>query len=373
MNLTKLALTESYSDPEFETYYNDLEKNVSVFDIQAKQDGLTNSPNTLKHYKVQVVTPLKSTIQKALDFNYSKFPPVSDMAVMQNLRTNSDNKVFELTKEKNDKERKLNQLRGEQKHLKASCKIGLSSKLRVIIPASFGLIEGFLVFDMARNTSLPFIVCVFWGLLTALVSGFGLHLAGNYICKSKTPFQAKRRWITVIAISFVVALSLGLWRANSYSEASNINSQIDPTQTATPSTEFSPWPFVIISFVSFLVALAFEIKYWLTDEEKKNLRKYEEKSEEVKNEEHQYNLLKQQIDDIKTKSAFDSGRVMRKQEYACSNEQRLLSLAQDVINRYEGINVDCRKDYQCPAFFGEQINFGFKLYFTPLFNSLKRS
>jgi ABC-type multidrug transport system fused ATPase/permease subunit len=369
---TSIQLQSSYSDPEFEATYENAEKELMAFDVDAKQGGLLNQPTTQKQYKIRVITPIKALIQKVIDFNYSRNQLFSDMAVAQSLRTTASDKASVLEREKNEKERNLVPLRNEQKSLKESCKRGLSTMLRIIIPALFGTCEGVLVFNMLLGSSLPFIVSFFLALLTALVAGFGLHLGANFICKAKD-LQVKRiRYAIVLTISFFVACALGVWRAKSYSDASNISSQIDVNQPAGEPAHFSPWPFILISFISFVVALAFEIKYWLTDKEKRQLKKYEEKTAEVKKEEQAVEMMKLKIEAIRANSNSDSASVIRRQEYACTNEERLLSLAQHTVSRYESTNVEFRKDNQCPEFFGEPVDFRFKLYFTPLFNSIKQ-
>lgn len=373
MTLTKSTQFQaSYSDPEFEASYESLEKELSVFDVDAKQSGLMNNPTTLKQFKIRVIRPIKALIQKVIDLNYSRNQMFSDMAVAQSLRTSASDKAFVLEKEKNEKEKNLVPLRNEQKSLKENCKRGISTMLRIIIPALFGICEGFLVFNMLLSSSLPLVVAFFLAILTALVAGFGLHLGAHFICKAKTILVRRIRFAIVLIISFLVAYALGVWRARSYSDASNINSQIDLHQSSGSASNFSPWPFVLISFISFVVALAFEIRYWLSDDEKKLLKKYEEKTAEVKKEEQAVRALNREIEAIKVNSNFDSASVMRRQEYACTNEDRLLSLAQHTVSRYESINVEFRKDNQCPDFFGETVDFGFKLYFIPLFNSIKQ-
>jgi len=326
----------------------------------------------LKQYRISVIRPLKALVQKVIDLNYSHNQSFSDMAVAQSLRTIASDKATALEREKNEREKKLVPLRNELKYLKESCKRGISTMLRIIIPALFGTCEGFLVLNMLLGSSLPFLVAFFLALLTALVAGFGVHVGANFICKATTLHARKIRFVTVLVIAFFVASALGVWRAQSYSAASNINAEIDLRQSLGTPANFSPWPFILISFISFVVALAFEIKYWLTDKEKAQLKKYEEKAVELRKEEEAQEIMKLKIEAIKANSNVDSASVMRRQEYACTNEERLLSLAQHTLSRYESINIEFRKDNQCPEFFGEPVDFGFKLHFTSLFNSIKQ-
>ena len=72
----------------------------------------------------------------------------------------------------------------------------------------------------------------------------------------------------------------------------------------------------------------------------KRLKMLESKSHQVKKLQQEFLRFKIQIDEIKSNSTIDSASLMRRQEYANSFEERLRSLAQYIINHYEGINVE---------------------------------
>ena len=136
---------------------------------------------------------------------------------------------------------------------------------------------------------------------------------------------------------------------------------------------YSPWPFVTISFIAFIVALAFEIRAWISDEEKKRIKQYEDKCSEVEKAEQEYKTLKREIESINEEVTAECGLAMQKHEYACGNEKRLVSLAHQVISVYESTNADCRKDRQCPQFFGQKPDFRFTFYFNKIFNTKLQS
>lgn len=371
--MQQLTTTESYVDPIFEDYFKKLEREqLSAISIQAKQDGLMNKPTSVRHHTTQTITPLKSVIQKALDFNYSRHQPISDLAIAQQQRTIASDGIGIKEKQKNAIEKIVLQLKEECCCLKDNLNCTISPRLRNLIPVSFGISEGVLVFNILQSAAFPALLTFFLAIVIALASAVGLHLGANFIRKALTKAAIIKRYVIVLSLAFVVALMLGVWRANLYTDTVNINSQIDLNSSASAATSFSPWPFVLISIISFIVALAFEIKYWQSDEEKKNQKKYEDKSKELKNAEREYKDINKEIDTLKSTSSSESGCTIRKQEYACSNENRLRTLAQQLINHYEGINVEYRPDGDCPAFFGELINTDFKLYFSDIFNKLNQ-
>lgn len=368
---TNLSIQSVYVLPEFEAFYEKLEREqLAIAGMMGQQDGQANKPISQRHYNIQQINSFKGVIQKALDYNYSLFKPVSTIAVTKELRNTGTENIFLLEKDKNAKEKKLLFLQHEQMNAKGTFNY-LSSRLRIIIPALFGISEGVLVFSILQTASFPGIVKFFLSIVIALASAFGLSLGAHYICKAINKKAKKERFAIVITLAFAVAAGLGIWRAGLYETSVNINSQIDLSSHASDAN-FSSLPFIVISFISFLVALAFELKHWLTDEQKEKIKKYEElKTESKKIELEKENIIKE-IKEIKTTVSRASGDVFQQQECAFSNERRLISLAQQIKNHYEATNVEHRPDNSCPAFFGELITGDFKLYFADIFNNVKQ-
>jgi hypothetical protein len=367
----KLSIQSVYVLPEFETFYEKLEREqLAVAEMMGQQDGQVNKPTSPRHYNIQQVSSIKAVIQKALDYNYSLFKPVSTIAVTKELRNTGTENILLLEKEKNAKEKKLLFLKHEQINVRGAFNF-LSSKLRIIIPALFGISEGVLVFSILQTASFPGVVKFFLSIVIALASAFGLNLGANYICKATNTKVKKERFAIVIAIAFAVAAGLGIWRAGLYEASANINSQIDLSSHPADAT-FSSLPFILISFISFIVALSFEIKHWLNDEQKAKLKKYEQLMTESKEIGLERENIVKEIKDIKAAVSTASGDVLRQQEYALANEYRLISLAQQIKNHYESTNIENRSDNSCPAFFGESITCDFKLYFADIFNNVKQ-
>jgi hypothetical protein len=372
METQLLKHQQVFINPEFEAFFTKLEKEqVALAGIAGKQDGLANKPTSARHYNIQVMSSIKAAIQKAIDFNYSLFKPVSAIAITKELRNTATEDILLLEKDKNAKEKKLLFLKNEQAELRGTVNY-ISAKLKIIIPALFGLAEGILVYTILQSAGFPLLVRFFLSFVIAFASAFGLSLGANYISKATDKRSRKRRFAVVITLAFVVAAGLGIWRAGLYSGSVTINSQIDLTSSADQTTNFSSLPFILISFISFLVALAFELKHWQTDEQKARIKLYEEKVAEVKLTEQESNAIKTQIKIIKETASTASGEALIMQEYAFSNEIRLVTLARQVQNHYEATNIEHRLDNTCPAFFGESISSDFKLYFNNLFAHLKQ-
>lgn len=367
-----LTIQPKYVLPEFETYFEKLEREqLALAEMLGQQDGRTNKPTSQRHYVVQVSSSFKAIIQKAIDYNYTLFKPISTIAITREIRNAAIENLCLLDKEKNAKEKKLLHLKHEQSDLKITTS-SISSKLKIIIPAMFGLSEGVLLYSILQNASFPGVVKFFLSIVIAMASAFGLNLGAHHICRAEGKRRKQKRFVVVITLAFVVAAGLGIWRANISGTSANINSQIDVANYSAQPTNFSALPFILLSFISFLVALAFELKHWLSDEQKARQKTYEKILAESKKIELEKNAIQEEIKTTKANISATSGDVLRQQEYAFANERRLISLAQQLQNRYEAANMEHRPDNSCPAFFGEPITADFTLYFDNLFTNLKQ-
>ncbi|MGC4100870.1 hypothetical protein [Ferruginibacter sp.] len=372
METKLLKHQQVFVNPEFEAFFKKLEREqLDLAGIAGRQDGLANKPTSARHYNIQVVSSIKAAIQKAIDFNYSLFKPVSAIAITKEMRTTEAENILLLEKDKNAKEKKLLSLKSEQAELRGSINY-IAAKLKIIIPALFGLAEGILVYTILQSAGFPLIVRFFLSFVIGLTGTYGVNLGANFISKAVNKKSWKKRFAVVITLAFAVAAGLGVWRAGLYSGSVTINSQIDLTSSGNQTTSFSSLPFILISFISFLVALAFELKHWQTDEQKARIKLYKEKVAEGKKIELESHVINNKIKIAKENVSAASGEALVIQEYAYSNECRLITLAQQIQNYYESSNIEHRLDNTCPPFFGESISKEFKLYFNNLFTHLKQ-
>lgn len=369
---TTLATQTSYRDIEFENFFVSLEKEqLELAEVQAKQHGLAGKPTNIRQYQILMIAPIKSVIQKALDWNFSRCQPVSNLAIGKELRSTAIDKAGLLHKEKNEKEKKLLINKHALSELRPKIGNPLSPKLKIGIPLSLAVGEGALVYANLQYASYPFIMVLFLAFVIALSAGTGLHVGADWIIKAPDKQVKLRRHIIVIGIASIVAAALGIWRSQTFNQASSIQAQVGLDPVYTSAHNISAWPFIAVSLIAFIVALSFELKYWMSSEQLECCKKYNDKKKEVAKGEQEQIALQKKIDATKGTMTKESGSILLKQEYAAANEYRLATLATQIISHYESVNCEFRNEAQCPVFYGEPIDFSFKLYFENFFTSKK--
>ncbi len=369
---TTLTTQVSYRDTEFEIFFASLEKEqLALAEIQARQHGLAGKPINVRQYQILMIAPIKSVIQKALDWNFSRHQPVSNLAIGKELRLTAIDKAGLLQKEKNEKEKKLLINKHALNELRPRIGNPLSPKLKIGIPLALAVGEGALVYANLQYASYPFIMILFLSSVIALSAGTGLHVAADWIMKAPHKHAKLHRHIIVIGVASIVAAALGIWRSQTFNQASSIQAQVDLDPLNTPAHYISAWPFIAVSLIAFIVALSFELKYWMSSEHQECCKKYNDKKKEVAKGQQEQIILQKKIDATKATMTKESGSILLKQEYAAGNEYRLTTLAMQIIRHYESVNCEFRNEAQCPVFYGEPINFDFKLYFTNFFTPKK--
>ena len=250
----------------------------------------------------------------------------------------------------------------------------ISAHLKIIIPVIFGGSETVLLFNLLQSTSVSTGLAIFLSLVTGVVTGFAVHFSANFIRKAISKLEERKRLTLIIAIAFITAVILGIWRATVHSDVENINSAIAMDhQTVSNVGIVAVLPYILISFFAFVTALSFELRYWISEEQKKKQDEYIDKAKEVKATQRQLDALEKEKNGIVAESHNVAALVILKQEYATATEYRLLTLADELHHYYESVNLDHRQDGQCPDFFGKPVNWEFNLYFSKFFNTQNRN
>lgn len=368
--ISHITVSTNYTDPELEALYETLiQEQLTAATVKGKNDGKDNKPSNVQHYKVQRLNLIKSAIQTLININHSKHQPLCDMAVMQKMRSDSNAKLHDLRNEKKVKEVSLEQARNDEKQKKAQLKTGLIPKLHYFVIYLFGIMEGGLIYTVLRMQSDSLLANLLVSCAVTFFASYGLNVGAEYIANGLTKTKQRIRYVVVLIVGFAFSGILGLMRSDMNNETAAINAQIDMSTVLVSS---NPLLYVVVSFLSFWVMLALELKYFKSKEEKARIKDYDEKRKEVEGLEREFNAIQEEIDSITEDVDSNSDLVLRRQEYAASLEHRLITLAQQIVEHYEATNVDFRTDHQCPAFFGEKIDFGFTLFYQHLFTPLNQ-
>ncbi|MBS1511060.1 MAG: hypothetical protein JST86_09475 [Bacteroidetes bacterium] len=361
------SLTEStFINPEFEQLFKKMQDDeIITAEITGKQDGRLNKPQSRQHYNVQFRTHIRSTIQKALDYNFSIYRPNSSVAAVKELRSAAEKKLAESEKKINAVEKTILFLKRDLTNLSINWFVAF---VKVFTPILIGLSEGGLLLTLMSSGGYGMLMKFSLSLLIALCTAIGLHTGAGYIMEAQSPQDRKKRTVIVLSIAGVVAMALGVWRALITTETATINGLVNLNHSGNnQSFAMTVFPFIAVSFVSFLAGLALEQKFAVNKQEQERIKKYREKKTELAEAEKEYKALIKEKKDTEDHVREESANVLSQQESAHANECRLLSLAEQIRSTYEAANVEHRPDNICPDYFGESMQQEFTLHFNHLF------
>jgi hypothetical protein len=200
---------------------------------------------------------------------------------------------------------------------------------------------------------------ILMGILFGVFLSLLAHVTPFYINKGKTTLQKR-----IIAGSFLMALTV-LFAFFSFTRAklfATINHQNPIGANA------SPWPFVIMSDLAFIVAVGLYLKGMPNKAERETAKRYEQLVSERNRLEAKEDALQQQK---KTIARYNlQRRVSNGSEivYARSTEQRIVHFILQEYGHWKNVDLRYRTDHQRPDCYNHLFPFQFKLYFNNVNN-----
>jgi len=368
---THSQVSELHKDPELEKMYENLEqKEIPAAFAKGTTDGPEGRPFTGSFYNVEFISPVISSVQSLIDYNYSKHQPLCDVALAQKIRNDADAKIISLKNEKRAKTSELAIALTEERIKKAECPSTVHTKINDAMKVVAALTEGGLIYLTLQGVSASTMTNILSAVIVSIAAYYGIGVAANYVVSASNLKQRRLRYLFVLGLGFIFSLSLGIARGVVNQEAININAQIEGTFVT--NTSGSMFPVVIISFLAYWTCLATELRYFRNAQEKAQLKELEEKHQQVIKLGNEVSEIKQQIDAVEHEVTTHSNLLMRRQVYAAAYESRLVTLAQRIVDTYESANLNFRIDHICPDFFNQTRVFNFKLYYSTLLNHSKQ-
>lgn len=368
--LTKVTVPANYTDPELELRFEEVKHDLlTTAEIDGKHDGKINQPTALRQYKVQTIAPMSSSIQAVIELNHSKHQLICDVGYVQKIRKDADEQVKALQNEEKAIEGVIQKKKEEVERLRCDEPNPLKTWLYYGVLIALVAVEGGLTYLVVQQMANSVFVNILLSLAVVLITGIGLHASARYINAADTAKKRKWRYALVLGAALLFAIVLGVARTSVNNDAATLNSQI---AMEAPSAANSALSYVAISFMAFWVALALELRYGKRPEDEMKQKAFEEKRKELAALTAEAQRIGIQINEINHEVTHKCDWILRRQVYARDFETRLMALGQQAVDKYESTNLDFRTDRQCPEFFGEPIDFGFKTYFQHILNPSKQ-
>lgn len=355
-----------YADITHDAYINALQEELTSYsEIQGRQNGIQNKPVTEPELRAYIMNAIESKVQSALDHNHQIYLPVSGMVLANKIQADAKGKITGIKSSLAEDEHKLGPLEDKKKELIADPKKRLIRMLVYIGAGVISLAEGYFAFEALRLAGFPKIAADCAALGIAIAIGFGTHILAGYIRKAQKPIQRIIRYSIVLIPAFIGFYVLGSLRASGYNSTIDLNPHLNGAFVP-QSGAIEGWKITIISFLLFVAALIFSIKYYKTEEEYNQDLAYDNVCAEIKKLIATIKGKHDEIEAIQKEADIRSADALIRYEYAIACENSLQAIARKSLEKYSQSNLRHRTDGSCPNFFSYPPVFNFSLFFDKL-------
>ncbi len=363
MKANKMNLNFNYTSPEFETHFENTRIELTTYaEMQGKHHGLKDQPLNIEMYNVLVVNKIKVAIQELIHYNQQIHQPISDMVTIAKIEKQGTDEISDIEDELIHDDQQLNVFKEQKKQLEKLTTKRWVTQIGFFIILLFGTVEGFFAYDALRGADFSKAIAFMTAIGIAAAVSVGLHVGGGYIRKAENKFQTNWRYVIVLSVALIISCALGYMRTGLYNE--NIDLQLNTSEiTVASNNEISVWTLAAISFILFLVALGFAIKYGRNKEQIKYDDSHDLKCKELNDLQTKVDNKKSRIFEIGNNIIEERRVANRKYEYAIGVENRCINLAEKIQLLYIESNIRFRKDGIIPVFFSTLPKFQFKTFF----------
>ena len=361
----KNLTTTRFTDASSETKYSDLEKEMMLFaEVQGKNNGTENKPLFIPEFKALFLNTVESRLQGAIYDNQREYLPISGMVVAQKNQADAGETIKPLTASLRDKDLQHRKLEQCKKECTPDLRKRNIRRLVYLGASIIAIAEGFFAYEALRRVPLAKIPAFMTSLGITVALAFGTHILAGYIRKAKNRLQFILRFCISVIPVFIGFYVLGHLRAQGYTTAAQMNLDMHHEAAAQPGV--SGIGITILSFLLFLAALIFSIRYHKTEEEEELEKQYDKACRELIHCEKKMMEIKTAIEKTKGNANSQSAEALKRYEYALSMENRLKALGKQVVEEYILKNLCYRSDGLIPLFFSEPPTFHFQLFFDNL-------
>ncbi len=361
----------SYFDKELEEKLDSVRKGKQeLYAILGKHHGTDYKPASMKHYEIEILFPLKNSLQELVDRSYSKHLPISLTAITNKTRTDIQEELSLLSLKLKNAEIRIAQLREEQEGLHLSGYRIFQMYMENFVPVVLGGFESILMFTQLEIVVMPFLLRILLSIVAGLVASLSLKFAARHILKAPDEKEKNRRHLLVAIVVLIVTMIMGVWRYTMYASANAINAKIQLNQAEVNQAGISAMlPFILFSFGAFMIALSIKLQSKVSKDAHQKIEKYQNLEKQVIELQDKMKTFIIDKKNLLQKLDTISADAIKRTEYAASFEKRLVSLANELQHFYESVNLTNRRTDECPEFFGKLTSWNFNLHFKNAFKN----
>ncbi|MBK7764401.1 MAG: hypothetical protein IPI46_13825 [Bacteroidetes bacterium] len=354
----KTIITHHYTNPELEAKIEKTELGLSTFaEVQGKQNGIDNIPNTEEEYKTLVLNKIEAELKHTIEEANATNLAGSGMILAQKLDTESKDRIQPLVGKQNDLEHQIKSLESKKKELHPSRKENIWQWAVIIGLTLIAISEGYFAYEALRNSGMSFLLSLVSFFAVAITVGLVTHVVVSYIKRMDIRVHKICAMIAVSVIAFIGFYFLGTLRADGYQIVQDMNLSVAKHKHFT--TGISGIKLTIISFILFEAGLLLAYFFGKTKEEHEKDKAYGKICNELRHCNKKSKVLGLEIKAIKKESSEEIKVALMKYEYIAYTRKRLNAVAVNIAQKYIETNIRYRTDKQIPAFFSYPPTFNF--------------
>lgn len=325
--------TKTISPTTNQDQFQSLEDHLTdTMKLNAKADALSGKVFTVQIFKTVVIESVQVQVQKEIDKSHTALNPFTKKAIAQHAQKETAQKAELAIKE-------VHSLTENQLPIKRQIDSSHVSKWDVwnhrigrMIIISFGLVEGFFLFQSLIYNGTYMMISVTIGLILAI--GFVFLTEA----KAKLLYAIENVWKRIL-IGFLMSIPvfiglycIGQFRVAGYESYRTI--QVSLGNADLQTEVMSAITLAGISYLIYVLGLIISLKFYLNPEQKNSLNKYKKLTVQHFEIENIKEEIQSHINQCQAEADKLSEEALKAWEEAVLNERRLVSIAQSARQTY---------------------------------------
>lgn len=354
-----------FTDFEHESVIQRLKGDLLVnIELQAKHHGARNIPFHIDEYRAHVFNAIETRVQVAIDSNQQRHLPISGMLIAKKIQDEATAKEASIQASLLDEEHQFKALQREIDRINL---YGPSKYWRAFLHCILVLIavsEGAMSYPAFRYAGFSTLAALAASFGVVAAVGVGAFFVSGYIRSSRNESIQHLRYALALGAYFTGFYFLGQLRADAINNAPKIDFASENAGIPVPSISVCGCAIAAVSFLLFWLALFLCLRIWRNKRETDQERDYYKKVARKEEAGAAIELLRGELQALRTTTNEQVGMALARFEYALSVENDLIGFARIAADRYKECNLRYRTDGLCPHFYSFPPQFQFNRFFN---------
>lgn len=348
-----------FSDLELEIRVKGFEKEqLDVAQTKGKQDGSSKVVHDRKHWLVRIVNPLQSAVSEMDALVQKRLNPVS--AVEQKVRTEEylRTETEAIGRELDDAEVHIGRCRSALEGLEPNITKVISAMVVFIVASSIGVFDGLITYESVSACGMGFAQALAYSGILTLAIGVGHHFLAEFALRAGTYWAIALRLAVGFSLVAILFYCIGdiRYQATVPVDMHDYTELVSYTYTGMSSLSIG-----FISWIAFVGCTLSALLFWLTPQEREQLRTYRKRKRDLKVIVSDYKNIKLRLANITTTCKAEIYDLTQQCELALSYKKQVSAIAKKALTRYEEVYIQYRNCGIVPDYFGSYMGTDFQI------------